>query len=51
MNLLAIFFSLCLLALFSSVILVSLSVMLSHYPHMLQRAEKSAAAKESQPKQ
>jgi hypothetical protein len=31
--------------------LVSLSVMLSHYPNMLERAEKASAAKEKQPQQ
>jgi len=41
-------FSICLIALFSSVTLVSLSVLLSHYPNMLERAEKAAAANEKQ---
>jgi len=43
---LSLLFSLCLLALFSSVALVSLSVMLSHYPNMLSRSQKAAAKKE-----
>ena len=50
-SLLALLFSACLLALFSSVALVSLSVMLSHYPNMLARAEKAAAANEKRPPQ
>ena len=43
-GLLSLLFSICLLALFSSVMLVSLSVLLSHYPNMLKRAEESAAS-------
>jgi len=43
-SLMALIFCLCLLALFSSVALVSLSLMLSHYPDLLKRAEASAAA-------
>ena len=50
-GLLSLVFSACLLALFSSVMLVSLSALLSHYPNMLARAEKAAAAGEKQPKQ
>jgi len=45
-GLLSLLFSLCLLALFSSVALACLSIMLSHYPNMLERAEKAAAEKE-----
>ncbi|MFA5929274.1 MAG: hypothetical protein WC861_00150 [Candidatus Micrarchaeia archaeon] len=49
-NLLALLFSVCLFALFCSVMLLSVSAMLSHYPNMLQHAEKEKAAAAKQQK-
>lgn len=43
---LSLIFCLCLAALFSSVALLSLSMLLSHYPNMLERAEKEAAGRQ-----
>jgi len=43
---LSLIFCLCLAALFSSVAFSSLSVLLSHYPNMLERAEKEAAGRQ-----
>jgi len=52
MGWLSLIFCICLAVLFASVALSSLSVLLSHYPNMLERAEKAAAAaKEKQPPQ
>ena len=47
---LSLIFCLCLAVLFSSVAFSSLSVLLSHYPNMLERAEKDKAG-EAQKKQ